>query len=142
MLEDKIGLRLADRTVTPDAVATLLAKEPARAAGALRGGARIEAEPAVQAWLQTTAVGPFIGDDGEIQASADFGAFVGGLVLGLCIGFLIGVAVDDLVNTTDQTTDDSTDGSTDDGTTHDNGETGDTGGSQDGGSGGEGGSGS
>jgi len=135
-----IRLRLADRTVTPEAVATLLAKDPVKAGNVLRGGVRIEAQPAVLDWLKTTPVGPFIGDDGTIEASADFGAFLGGLVFGFCVGVLVGVAVEDLVNKTDTTTDDSTD---DGGTTHDNGETGDTGSGGDGGSGGEsGGSGS
>ncbi len=136
-----IRLRLADRTVTPEEVATMLATDPAKAGHLLRGGVRIEAGPAVLVRLRTTPIGPFLGDDGTVEASADFGAFLGGLVLGFCIGVLVGVAIDDMVKSTDTSTDDSTD---DGGTTHDNGETGDTGsgGSGDGGTGGEGGSGS
>jgi hypothetical protein len=130
-------LRLKDRTVTPEAVAALLAKDPARAANALRDGVRVEAEPAVLAWLNTTAVGPFIGDDGEVTASADMGSFVGGLIIGVVVGFVIGVAVGLSMNDDDDQT-----GSTQDpGETADTGDTGDGGGDQGGGSG-DGGSGS
>jgi hypothetical protein len=73
----------------------LLAKEPARAARAIRGGVSIEAQPAVLAALATTPIGPFLGDNGEVTSSAVTGLeeIIVAEIVGACIGFVVGLGV-------------------------------------------------
>jgi hypothetical protein len=124
-----VRLRLADRAVTPEEMLALVAKEPARAVQAIRGGVRIEAEPAVLALLATTPIGSFLADDGQVTTSAVTGIeeIIVAEIVGACIGFVIGLGVGILASQAgkDQTTDDSHDttdsGDDDDGDGADNG---------------------
>ena len=87
----KVRLRLGDRTLTPEEVLALVAKDRDQAEKLARGGVKIEASQAVLDHLRATAIGEHIGDDGEVTVSAlGPGAVVAIFIAGFALGFMAG----------------------------------------------------
>ena len=92
----KVRFVFKDRTLTPEQLLEQIERNPKQVSARIQEGLRMEADPAVLDALQTTALAPYVEDDGEVVASAVgaavvVGAFLAGLAIGLAVGYALGL---------------------------------------------------